>query len=708
MRKLQARHGLILLSSLAIACVGILVYITYQNMRETARINESNSGHLATIFLTGSIEANLNELENNQRGFIFTSKDSFRIPFNQSLEIFESDLVRIPQLQSSQALKSALRKQIVQRLHIARQMTQYFEESGIFKVLPFMQRGDLRKADFAIRESLHSIHQSSRQSIETANNRLTQLATKTTHDFFYLACGFILILLFFLYLINLDLIHRQRTEKKLSLQASLLQAMTEAIITTSPNLLITGWNRFAEQMYGYTESEAIGKSIDNLLQLKIDPKEAAVSFRELNLHGHHRGEYQAFRKDGAEVFMLASISVVRSSSGAISSYVAVHKDITARVLLDRELYRMNQELEFQVREKTEEVQRMVERISDVFIALDNQWNLTFVNKRSYEILKLPDAYLQGKNLWDVFPQYKDKPFNQIGNEALATQEYRFHQTYIDILDRWVDIHIYPSSTGLSVYFQDITERKKAEEEIRLSEQKLQQSNAEIRQLAAHLQHIREEERARIAREIHDELGQQLTGLKMYIASLRKKMQDLCALEHGPDKEELKKIIDGRFTATFELVEATIHSVRKISTELRPSMLDDLGLIAAMEWLCSEFEKRFSIPAEFIHPLETPNIQEQVKTGLFRIFQESLTNIARHSAATKVTASLNFYQSAVFLEIMDNGTGFEPAEVSGLQSFGLVGMKERALAMGGQFEIHSVPGSGTTIRIAVPLSAEWNA
>lgn len=703
MRKLQARHGLILLSALAIACVGILVYITYQNMRETSRINESNSGHLATIFLTGSIEANLNELENNQRGFIFTSKDSFRIPLNQSLETFEADLERIQHLQADTARLITLRKLIIQRVHLARLMVHHFEESGITQVLPFLQRGDLRKADFAIREALHNIHQSSRLSIETSNNRLTKLATKTTHDFFYLAVGFILILLFFLYLINLDLIHRQRTEKKLTMQASLLQAMTEAIITTNPDLIITGWNRFAEQMYGYTEAEAIGCSIAELLQLKLDPDEAAVSFRELNRQGHHRSEYQAFRKDGTEVFMLASISVLRNSSGAISSYVAVHKDITARVLLDRELYRMNQELESQVREKTEEVQRMVERISDVFIALDNQWNLTFVNKRSYEILKLPDAYLQGKNLWDVFPQYKDKPFNLIGNEALATQEYRFHQTYIDILDRWVDIHMYPSSTGLSVYFQDITERKKAEEEIRLSEQKLQQSYHEIRQLAAHLQHIREEERGRIAREIHDELGQQLTGMKMYIASLRKKMQDLCALETGAEKDQLKKIIDDRFTSTFELVEATIRSVRKISTELRPSMLDDLGLIAAMEWLCNEFEKRFNIPAEFLHPQETPEIPEQVKTGLFRIFQESLTNIARHAGATKVTASLNFYQTSAFLEIIDNGAGFEPDSVSGLHSFGLVGMKERTLAMGGQFEIKSVPDIGTTIRITVPLS-----
>jgi PAS domain S-box-containing protein len=234
--------------------------------------------------------------------------------------------------------------------------------------------------------------------------------------------------------------------------------------------------------------------------------------------------------------------------------------------------------------------------------------------------------------------------------------------------------------------QDITEMVKAEE-------KLQHSYEQIKELVTHLHNIREQERTNMAREIHDELGQQLTGLKMYISSLNKKINT-----EDPSIKE-------KFIAAMELIEHTIKSVRKISMELRPSMLDDLGLLAALEWQSSEFEKRFGIRTEFINLTENREIPPRLNTGLFRIFQESLTNVARHAEAKKIVSSLKFEQNKLILTITDDGKGFTVRNIETKKTLGLFGMKERTLEMGGMYQIKSSPGKGTTVSVMIPLNGE---
>ena len=237
--------------------------------------------------------------------------------------------------------------------------------------------------------------------------------------------------------------------------------------------------------------------------------------------------------------------------------------------------------------------------------------------------------------------------------------------------------------GLKGTGQDITELIKAEE-------KLQNSYKQIKQLVTHLQDIREQERTSIAREIHDELGQQLTGLKMYISWLSKKI----TTQDAGIKE--------KFSATIELIEDTIKSVRKISMDLRPSMLDDLGLLAALEWQSNEFEKRSGVATKFINLTGNREIPTRLKTGLFRIFQESLTNVARHADAKKIMSSLKFEGNKLILTITDDGKGFTVKNIESKKTLGLFGMKERTIEMGGNYEIKSEPGQGTTVSIMVPL------
>ncbi len=213
-------------------------------------------------------------------------------------------------------------------------------------------------------------------------------------------------------------------------------------------------------------------------------------------------------------------------------------------------------------------------------------------------------------------------------------------------------------------------------------------NEQLRDLTAHLQNIREEERMHIAREMHDELGQLLTAFNMDIAWLEKKLA-------GADDGIKKKLQD-----MSKLIDDSVMFVRNLSSELRPSVLDDFGLVPALEWHSKEFENRFNIQVEFTTDTKELRTSSLVATGLFRMFQESLTNVARHSEATKVTAILQAGKDNIFLSIQDNGKGFV-ATANNKKTLGLLGMKERAAMIGGTLEINSTPEKGTLILITVP-------
>ncbi len=224
--------------------------------------------------------------------------------------------------------------------------------------------------------------------------------------------------------------------------------------------------------------------------------------------------------------------------------------------------------------------------------------------------------------------------------------------------------------------------------IDISEKSKYQS--ELKELSIHIQKIREEERTRIAREIHDELGQQLTGLKMDISWINKKM-----INDKPDViEKIKNAL--------VLIDDTVKSVRRISTQLRPSVLDDLGLISAMEWQTDEFQKRFNIPSIFISNVAIVNLHADKITAIFRIYQESLTNILRHSEATKVITSITLENDKLLMKISDNGIGFNETEIKNKKTLGLLGMKERALMLGGHYQIISKPNEGTIVLLELPL------
>lgn len=255
------------------------------------------------------------------------------------------------------------------------------------------------------------------------------------------------------------------------------------------------------------------------------------------------------------------------------------------------------------------------------------------------------------------------------------------------------------ATELLGVSRDITERKQIEEELRMAHEQLEhhvlertselnRSNEQLRNLAAHLQYVREEERAKIAREIHDELGQALTAQKMELSWVLER--------YGDDKA-----ICDKAGAMMGALNATIRSVKRICTELRPSILDDFGLVEAMQWQANEFQTRTRIECSVDSVPEDIELDKERSTALFRIFQETLTNVLKHAGASKVTTRITKDNDNIILEVIDDGKGITDEQLSKPQSFGLIGMRERVYPWGGKVEITGNKNRGTKVKVSMP-------
>jgi PAS domain S-box-containing protein len=235
---------------------------------------------------------------------------------------------------------------------------------------------------------------------------------------------------------------------------------------------------------------------------------------------------------------------------------------------------------------------------------------------------------------------------------------------------------------------DMTARKR-------SEAKLLNSYAKLRALSAHLQSVREEERIRIAREIHDVLGQALTGLKMDAWWLIKRLSD-------PHKAVEREALLKKLETMSELLKSTIPSVRRLAAELRPGVLDTLGLVAAIEWQAKEFQDRTGVICQCSLPVEDVALSPDRSTAVFRIFQEILTNVARHADANRVEIKISEPDGHLVLEVKDNGRGIIESQISETESLGLLGMRERAFLFGGEVNIGPAPEKGTMVTVRIPF------
>jgi signal transduction histidine kinase len=229
---------------------------------------------------------------------------------------------------------------------------------------------------------------------------------------------------------------------------------------------------------------------------------------------------------------------------------------------------------------------------------------------------------------------------------------------------------------------DVTERKRSQEQ-------LQASRAALRLLAARHQDVREHERTRIAREIHDSLGQALTALKLQLAASQE-----AAVNAAPG-------LGARLSETAMMVDDLVKGVRRIATELRPPILDQFGLPAALEWLAQDFSRRTGIACKTTILPTDAAIADELATALFRIVQEALTNVSRHAHASQVNVELGMKSGCMTLEIGDDGKGITEMAATGPRSLGILGMRERAAALGGVLEVAPRAGGGTRVAAWFP-------
>lgn len=228
-------------------------------------------------------------------------------------------------------------------------------------------------------------------------------------------------------------------------------------------------------------------------------------------------------------------------------------------------------------------------------------------------------------------------------------------------------------------------------ERRQAEQALHESRRRLQDLTAFLQQVREEERTRIARELHDELGQALTALRIDVGWLQDRLD-----AHGDAGAKL--------TAMRALIDKTVDSVRRISEDLRPGMLDDLGLAAAIEHHVVRFSEQTGIACELGMSSDHYTLDDATATALFRVLQESLTNVARHAQASRVTVRLQHLPTEMLLVVKDDGRGLPEAATGGKKTYGLLGMQERVKLLGGTLDVSGSPGKGTRIEVSLPLAA----
>lgn len=465
-------------------------------------------------------------------------------------------------------------------------------------------------------------------------------------------------------------LEHEQLQQELMIKSRLLDAATDSIFLHDLEGNIIYVNDTACKSRGYTREELMGLKLGQL----NTPEYARLigpRIKKLLETGECMIEAEHFRKDGSIMPIEVHARIIESDGRKL--ILSVARDITER---------KRAELEYQA---------VIKGSMDSFVLLDNKGNFLDVNDTYCRLIGYNRDTLLNMKVQDV--EAVEKPEDtalriqrviKSGSDSFETRHRRKDGRIVDI-----EVSSNYRDVGGGRFFsfcRDITERKKADEE-------LKKSREELRSLARSLQTVREEERKRIARDVHDELGQALTVLHF----------DLSCIEEMLDKEQ-KPVIE-KTRQALSLVDSTIDKVQRISWELRPTVLDDLGIAAAVEWQANEFQNRTGIKCKMTFAPDKIIMDKGLAAEIFRIFQEAMTNVARHAGATKVDVRLRRDDSVFTLLVSDNGRGITRKEIENPSSVGLIGMKERVTECKGEINITGKRGKGTTVEITVPVGSK---
>lgn len=534
----------------------------------------------------------------------------------------------------------------------------------------------------------------------------------------------------------------------------LLDLVHDAIVLRDTEGVVNFWNHGAEKLYGWTSDEALGKHSHTLLHTRFSQPLQVIETEVLRT-GRWEGELAQTGRDGTPLTVTSRWVAWQQDQGAPLVIVEISFDVTERKQIERS-QRLLSKAGPALAASLDTTSRLA-NVAQVVVPLLADWCVVHITSEGEPIQPVALAHADPQKLPlvddllrrhppdldappgttqvlrtgrpEFYPHPSEELLAAIARDTgqielvrslgvksaiivpLVTRGHTLgtitlvmsaesgrQYTEVDLvlaeeLARraalaFDNARLYAEAQQLNAELEERVAQRTAELQEAVSQ--LENSRAQLLLLAQHEQTRREEDRARMAREIHDELGQALTGLKMDLAWLQKHVG------------HTQKAVLQKFVEMSGLVDTTIQDVRRLATELRPGMLDDLGLVPAMEWQLQEFQKRSGIQCRFTSSLEELALDAEETTVLFRILQETLTNVARHAGATEVEVSLDEEQGYMRLRVQDNGRGITESEVQDSRSFGLLGMRERVLLRSGEFCIQGTPGRGTTVVIRLPL------
>jgi len=460
-------------------------------------------------------------------------------------------------------------------------------------------------------------------------------------------------------------------------------------LTNIPDGTYLEVNEQFEHIFGFSREETIGKTSLEL-GMHSDPEVRARSAEIFHKQGYvHNLDMRLQKRSGEIHDMLINSDLVEI--GGVKYILTTANDITERKQAEESLQAHRQLLETVVNHVPAAVSLL--RGSDLRLQLLNP---------AYQAIA-PGKEMLGRT-WDELWAETGQNFTAICRKVLETGEPHHVVDELNMIRRSPDEPAEPAYFSWSLHrvklpgndgwgllgtAWETTSRKQVEQEI-------EQSREQLRALTNHLQTVIEEERARIAREIHDDIGQLLTATKMNLSLLGRTIDEM-------KEKKIQNVLEMEIEALVKLLDEGVHSIRKIVRDLRPEVLETLGLLAGVEWQAKEFKKRTGVQVSLSLPKKLSNISSTHTTTLFRAVQEGLTNIARHSQATKAIINLKISAGTINLRIQDNGRGISQEQLKRPGSFGLLAMRERVTALGGTLTIEGKPGEGTMLEVAFPLS-----
>lgn len=469
----------------------------------------------------------------------------------------------------------------------------------------------------------------------------------------------------------------------------LLEAAMDAIITVDEQQHIVQYNAAAEKVFRWSRAAVLGQPLNRLIPTRFHAghRDHIERFGSTGSTSRRMGDgtvVTGVRADGEEFPIEASISQLNEEGRKF--FTVILRDITERVRADDLLARNEARL-----------RGILDSAMDAIITIDEQQYIVLFNAAAEAVFMCPRDQAIGAPLAGFIPERfrvaHTGHLKHFGEAGITSRRMGVAQRIVTGLRRNgeefpIEASISQISEGdakfYTVILRDVTERVRAGDALRSSQE-------ELRKFAAVANSIREQEKSRVARELHDELAQALTALKMDVAWLSER------LPAGQQK------LEDKLVKMLTMLDATVIATRRIAADLRPLLLDDLGLVPATEWLVQNFMDRTGLPCHL--DIATPELElpEPYATAVFRILQESLTNVAKHAHASLVEISLDQADGLLTLSVRDNGRGFTTADPRKRDSYGLMGLRERAYLVGGEVSIESSHGCGTVVNVRIPIT-----